>query len=118
MLPGVDGFEVCRRLRDQKRRMPLLFLTALGEVEQRITGLILGADDYLTKPFVFREFEARVRALLRRAHEEKTTSCALDITLDTKTHMVTRGTLQFPFPVKNMPSWNSYNGASSSSFEP
>lgn len=93
MLPGLDGFEVCRRLRDQKRRMPLLFLTALGQVEHRITGLDLGADDYLTKPFVFREFEARVRALLRRAHEEKTTILRfLDITLDTKTHVVTRGT--------------------------
>lgn len=65
MLPGIDGFEVCSRLCDHKRRMPLLFLTALGQVEQRITGLDLGADDYLTKPFVFREFEARVRALLR-----------------------------------------------------
>jgi DNA-binding response OmpR family regulator len=92
MLPGVNGFEVCRRLRDCKRSMPILFLTALGEVEDRVTGLDLGGDDYLTKPFAFREFEARVRALLRREHASKTTNLQfLDITLDTSTHEVRRG---------------------------
>ena len=66
LLPGLNGFEVCRELRDHKRTMPILMLTALGEVDQRVTGLNLGADDYLVKPFAFRELEARVRALLRR----------------------------------------------------
>jgi len=65
MLPQIDGFEVCRKLRDQKRMTPILFLTALGGVDHRVNGLDLGADDYLTKPFAFRELEARVRALLR-----------------------------------------------------
>jgi DNA-binding response OmpR family regulator len=92
MLPGTNGFEVCRKLRDCKRSMPILFLTALGEVEDRVTGLDLGGDDYLTKPFAFREFEARVRALLRRERASKTTSLQfLDITLDTSTHEVRRG---------------------------
>ncbi len=66
MLPHVDGFEVCKQLRKRGLTMPLLFLTARGDVESRITGLDLGGDDYLVKPFAFREFEARVRALLRR----------------------------------------------------
>ncbi|HEY4388578.1 MAG TPA: response regulator transcription factor [Ktedonobacteraceae bacterium] len=101
MLPALDGFEVCRRLRDQKRRMPLLFLTALGEVDHRIKGLDLGADDYLTKPFLFREFEARVRALLRRRNEEKTSVLRfLDLTLDTRTREVTRGNRSIPLSSK------------------
>jgi DNA-binding response OmpR family regulator len=92
MLPGMSGLEVCRLLRQQKRSMPILFLTALGEIEQRIHGLDLGADDYLSKPFSFRELEARVRALLRRASAEKTSILRfLDLTLDTRTHEAWRG---------------------------
>lgn len=92
MLPGISGFDVCRQLRDYKRTMPILFLTALGEIEDRVTGLGLGGDDYLTKPFAFREFEARVRALLRRERTSKTTVLQfMDITLDTITHEVKRG---------------------------
>lgn len=92
LLPSLDGFEVCRQLRDRKRRMPILFLTALGELDHRVTGLDLGADDYLTKPFAFREFEARIRALLRRERVEKTTVLRfLDVTLDTRTHEARRG---------------------------
>ncbi len=92
MLPCLNGFEVCRRLRDQQRKVPILFLTALGEVDHRVTGLDLGADDYLTKPFAFRELEARVRALLRRDSSAKTTVLRfLDITLDTSSHEVRRG---------------------------
>jgi DNA-binding response OmpR family regulator len=92
MLPGISGFDVCRQLRDYKRTMPILFLTALGEIEDRVTGLDLGGDDYLTKPFAFREFEARVRALLRRERTSKTTVLQfMDITLDTITHEVKRG---------------------------
>ncbi len=69
-LPGIDGFEVLRRLRARGTRTPVLVLTARDAVEDRIRGLDLGADDYLTKPFVLGEFEARVRALIRRADNE------------------------------------------------
>lgn len=66
MLPGIDGFEVCRRVRAQSD-VPILMLTARGEEIDRVLGLEIGADDYLTKPFSLREFIARVRALLRRS---------------------------------------------------
>src|SRR5258708_1035222 len=66
LLPGLSGREVCRRLREMHQQIPILFLTALGTVQDRIAGLDLGADDYLTKPFDFGELTARVRALLRR----------------------------------------------------
>ncbi|HET8851125.1 MAG TPA: response regulator transcription factor [Ktedonobacteraceae bacterium] len=92
LLPGLSGLEVCRRLRDQKRTVPILLLTALGEVEHRVKGLDLGADDYLTKPFAFRELEARVRALLRRKSSEKAAVLRfLDLRLDTRTHEAWRG---------------------------
>jgi DNA-binding response OmpR family regulator len=68
MLPGLDGLEVCRRLRELAR-VPIVMLTARGEEEDRVVGLELGADDYLTKPFSPRELMARVRAVLRRADE-------------------------------------------------
>lgn len=67
MLPGVDGFEVCRRLRAANRLVPILMVTARDEDVDRIVGLELGADDYLTKPFNPRELVARVKAILRRA---------------------------------------------------
>ncbi len=67
MIPGRDGFEVCRELRKSGQRMPILMLTARDAVEDRIAGLDHGADDYLTKPFEFRELLARLRALLRRS---------------------------------------------------
>jgi DNA-binding response OmpR family regulator len=66
MLPGLDGFEVCRRVRSRSN-IPILMLTARGEEIDRVLGLEIGADDYLTKPFSLREFLARVRALLRRS---------------------------------------------------
>ena len=92
LLPGLNGFEVCKQLRKQQKKVPILFLTALGEIDQRVKGLDLGADDYLTKPFAFRELEARIRALLRRDGPEKTTVLRfMDITLDTSTHDVMRG---------------------------
>ncbi len=91
LLPDIDGLEVCRQLRAQHTPVPILFLTALGEVEHRVTGLDQGADDYLAKPFAYRELEARVRALLRRNHAEKTpVLCFGDITLDTRTHEARR----------------------------
>lgn len=92
LLPGLNGFEVCRRLRHHKRTVPILMLTALGEVDQRVMGLNLGADDYLVKPFAFSELEARVRALLRREGSTRSSLLSfLDITLDTATHEVKRG---------------------------
>jgi two-component system OmpR family response regulator len=70
-LPGIDGFEILRRLRARGSKTPVLVLTARDRVEDRINGLDLGADDYLTKPFALGEFEARVRALMRRADNER-----------------------------------------------
>src|ERR1044072_1130815 len=69
MIPSKDGFEVCRELRSQGSRLPVLMLTARDAVEDRIAGLDTGADDYLTKPFAFGELLARLRALLRRGSE-------------------------------------------------
>jgi two-component system OmpR family response regulator len=66
MLPGIDGLEVCRRLRRRRLRMPLLLLTARDSVDDRVAGLDAGADDYLVKPFAFAELNARLRALARR----------------------------------------------------
>lgn len=101
MLPRVDGFEVCKQLRRRGQTMPILFLTARGEVESRVTGLDLGGDDYLVKPFAFREFEARVRALLRRESVSKTTRLSfLDITLDTQTYEVWRNSRQLTLTAK------------------
>ena len=67
MLPGIDGFEVCRRLRQRDPRLPILMLTARTEEEDRVAGLSAGADDYLTKPFSLEEFLLRVRGMLRRS---------------------------------------------------
>ncbi|NBQ87767.1 MAG: DNA-binding response regulator [Betaproteobacteria bacterium] len=69
-LPGIDGLEVLRRLRRRRSRVPVLVLSARDGVEDRVAGLDLGADDYLTKPFHLFELEARVRALIRRAHSQ------------------------------------------------
>ncbi|MDT0121860.1 response regulator transcription factor [Paenibacillus sp. RRE4] len=66
MMPQIDGFEVCRRLREAGSKVPVLMLTAKDEVQSRVTGLDTGADDYLVKPFALEELLARVRALLRR----------------------------------------------------
>ncbi len=68
MLPGLDGLEICKRLRADKPQQPILMLTAKSEEFDKVLGLELGADDYVTKPFGVREFIARVRALMRRAH--------------------------------------------------
>jgi DNA-binding response OmpR family regulator len=66
MLPGGDGFQLCRKVREKGNTTPIIMLTARGEVEDRVTGLESGADDYLAKPFAFKELVARVRALARR----------------------------------------------------
>ena len=91
MLPGKDGFAVCRELRKQKNEVPILMLTARDDVRDKIYGLDSGADDYLTKPFAFGEFLARVRVLLRRNRAVKTTVLKVgDLELDQLSHDVTR----------------------------
>ena len=76
-LPRMDGFQVLERLRKRKSRIPVLILTARGTLEDRITGLDLGADDYLPKPFDLPELEARIRALLRRAYSKNSNELCL-----------------------------------------
>ena len=91
MLPVKDGHAVCRELRAQGRRTPILMLTARGAVDDRVAGLDSGADDYLVKPFDFKELLARMRALLRRsAHLRPETLRVADLTLDTASHAVSR----------------------------
>ncbi|HYL64945.1 MAG TPA: response regulator transcription factor [Candidatus Methylomirabilis sp.] len=92
MIPPPDGFEVCRRLREAGKRMPILMLTARDAVEDRVSGLDRGADDYLTKPFEFRELLARLRALLRRSVELKPPRLTVgDLVLDTAAQTAARG---------------------------
>src|SRR5216110_1786322 len=91
-LPGIDGFELLRRLRTQHLASRVLLLTARSAVDDRVTGLQLGADDYLPKPFAMRELVARVRALGRRYPEEPVMSLRVgDLTFDLATHDVHRG---------------------------
>jgi two-component system OmpR family response regulator len=92
MLPGGDGFEVCRRLREQANWAAVLMLTARNTVEDRVRGLDCGADDYLGKPFSFAELLARVRALTRRAPVERPVVLHVgDLRLDAATYRVWRG---------------------------
>ncbi|HEY2124161.1 MAG TPA: response regulator transcription factor [Chthoniobacterales bacterium] len=91
-LPGMDGFEVLRRLRAGKIMSRVLMLTARGEVNDRVTGLELGADDYLAKPFAMQELLARVRALSRRYAEEPALELRVaDLVLNLADHAVRRG---------------------------
>ena len=91
MLPGKDGFEVCRQLRASGSAVPILMVTARDEVENRIEGLDTGADDYLTKPFDFHELLARVRALLRRGPALLSEIINIaDLTVDTRARQVWR----------------------------
>jgi len=93
MLPDVDGFEVCRRLRAAGSRVPVLFLTARDATEDKVRGLTLGGDDYLVKPFSLEELVARIRALLRRAglaKEKDTVLTYADLEMDDDAHRVRR----------------------------
>jgi two-component system copper resistance phosphate regulon response regulator CusR len=92
MIPGRDGFEVCRELRATGSSVPVIMLTARDAIQDRITGLDTGADDYLTKPFEVAELLARLRALLRRGHVVRPASILIaDLVIDTQAHRVTRG---------------------------
>ena len=92
LMPGVDGLEVCRRLRGSGSKLPVLMLTARTEVEDRVAGLDAGADDYVTKPFALEELLARVRALLRRTTDEEGEVVRFaNLVLDPTTREVTRG---------------------------
>ena len=92
MLPGLDGFETCRRLRGAGVWAPVLMLTARDAVEDRVAGLDSGADDYLVKPFAFAELLARLRALARRGEGERPAVLAVgDLRLDPATREVRRG---------------------------
>ena len=92
LLPQKDGIQVCRELRDQGNKVPILMLTARDAIEDRVEGLDSGADDYMVKPFAFQELLARLRALLRRSGEVKTTRLEVgDLALDTLTHRAIRG---------------------------
>ena len=92
MLPRLDGLSIVRQLRAEGRDTPVLILSALGDVTDRVTGLKSGGDDYLTKPFAFSELLARVEALGRRVQpeEQKTTYAVGDLVLDRLSHRVTR----------------------------
>lgn len=93
-LPGIDGFEVCRRLRDDGDETPIIFLTARDTAEDRVSGFTKGGDDYLTKPFSLEELVARVRAVLRRTQRSGATENRLryaDLEIDEDTMRVSRG---------------------------
>jgi len=90
LMPMVDGFDACRRLRERGDTTPVLVLTARDAIEDRVTGLEVGADDYLVKPFALRELMARVRALLRRSGSRHFVLGYADLTLDVTTRTVTR----------------------------
>jgi two-component system OmpR family response regulator len=93
MMPDLDGFEVCRRLRLDGNRTPVLFLTARDATEDKVRGLTLGGDDYLVKPFSLDELVARVEAVLRRSGRKGNDSIVMcaDLVLDDDAHRVTRG---------------------------
>lgn len=98
MMPGLNGIEICKSLRVHNKDLPILMLTALGSIDDKVTGLNSGADDYLVKPFHFKELLARIEALLRRQHipeavkekEEEHVLSFDDITLDTYSKEVKR----------------------------
>ena len=101
MLPGLDGFDVCRRLRNDGVWSPVLMLTARDAVDDRVTGLDAGADDYLAKPFSFEELLARLRALARRAPQERPTVLEVGgLRLDPAAHRAWRGDVELDLSAK------------------
>jgi two-component system copper resistance phosphate regulon response regulator CusR len=93
VLPGINGFELCKRIRQKRIQTPVLMLTSLGSTEDKVTGFDIGADDYLSKPFDFFELLARVKALDRRNRENITSPfiCISDLEIDTLGKKVKRG---------------------------
>ena len=92
ILPKMDGFELCKEIRKQNEKIPILMLTALGSTDDKLDGFDAGADDYLVKPFSFQELEARIKALLRRSGNESvhmTLRCG-DLVLDPPSHRAIR----------------------------
>ncbi len=101
ILPGIDGFETCRRLRTEGIWSPVLMLTARGALEDRVAGLDGGADDYLTKPFSFAELLARLRALIRRGGSERPAVLEVgELRLDPATREVFRGNTEIDLSAK------------------
>jgi two-component system OmpR family response regulator len=101
ILPGIDGFDTCRRLREDGVWAPVLMLTARGAVEDRVAGLDGGADDYLTQPFSFAELLARLRALIRRGQNERPAIVEVgDLRLDPATRQVWRGDAEIALSAK------------------
>jgi two-component system, OmpR family, response regulator len=101
MLPGINGFETCRRLRTNGVWAPVLMLTARDSVDDRVAGLDTGADDYLVKPFAFAELLARLRALSRRGDGERPSIIEVgDLRLDPATHRVWRGSSEIRLSAK------------------
>lgn len=93
MLPGLSGLELCQTMRSEGHHVPVLMLTAMSSLEDKVNGLRLGADDYLTKPFAFEELLARIEALLRRGREQRVKATSLqvaDLVLDRERMQVTR----------------------------
>jgi DNA-binding response OmpR family regulator len=101
LIPAPDGIQVCKTIRSSGSRVPILMLTALDSVEQRIAGLDSGADDYLAKPFDFGELLARLRALTRRHGDAMTSPVTIgDLTIDTRRHSVKRKGKVIPLTAK------------------
>ena len=91
MLPKLSGIELCKKLRELKKETPILMLTARSEIEDKVEGLNSGADDYLTKPFVFVELKARINALLCRSYHQVSNNLLIaDLEVDPLKHLVTR----------------------------
>ena len=106
MLPGMTGLEVCQTLRAGGVQLPILMLSALGALEDRVAGLRLGADDYLAKPFAFEELLARIEALLRRSRDTAPAASSrltvADLVLDRDTMRVTRAEFQLTFTAREL----------------
>ena len=102
MMPGMDGLSVLKALRSAGRKMPVIFLTAMGDVDDRVEGLMAGGDDYLAKPFHFSELLARVTALSRRPLDSDavTKLTVHDLELDLLSHMARRGDVEIPLQNK------------------
>ncbi len=93
VLPGINGFELCKQIRDAGRDTPILMLTALGTADDKLEGFDAGADDYMVKPFDFRELVARLKVLTKRGHVQKTLSPVrtyADVSIDTARHTAMR----------------------------